>query len=166
VVPGETPSGGVVAKITGRLQVEAGAPISLSAVDSTGPAPLLYAWDANGLSFDGADTISVTGNAPIVDRDTTIQVTVTVTGAGGSGDRDSDTVELLVLAGGSSGDEGTWRPEGYPGDAIVTNNYQGQGLHQYKAKWWAGADQEPGDPDVTTTHAEGDAKVWYDMGPV
>jgi len=167
VVPGETPpSGGVVAKITGRLQVEAGAPISLSAVDSTGPAPLLYAWDAPGLSFDGADTISVAAHAPIVDRDTTLQVTVTVTGSGGSGDRDADTVELLVLAGGSSGDEGTWRPEGYPADAIVTNNYLGQGLHQYKAKWWAGADQEPGDPDVTSTNPEGDDKVWYDMGPV
>lgn len=166
VVPSETPSGGVVAKITGRLQVEAGAPISLSGVDSTGPAPLLYAWAAPGLSFDGADTISVSANAPIVDRDTTKQITLTVKGSGGTGASDSDSVELLILAGGSSGDEGTWRPEGYPGDSVVTHNYNGQGLHQYKAKWWASAADEPGDPNVTSTVPEGDDKVWYDMGPV
>ncbi|WP_454766812.1 glycosyl hydrolase family 18 protein [Cupriavidus campinensis] len=166
VVPSEPTPGSVVAKITGRLQVESGAPIELSAVDSTGPAPLLFKWAAPGLSFDGADTISVTANAPLVDQDTTMQITVTVTGSGGTGDVDSDTVELLVLAGGSSGGDGTWRPESYPTDAIVTHNYQGQGLHQYKAKWWAGPTEEPGDPSCTSTVPEGDDKVWYDMGPV
>ena len=165
VVPGEDEPGDVVAKITGRTQYESGAPIQLSGVESTGPAPLLYAWTAPGLSFDGADEISVTANAPIVDRDTTIQITLKVTGDAGTGDDDTDTVTLQILAGGSSGGEGTWRPQAYDAGSEVTNNYQGKGLHKYRAKWWVGADQEPGDPAYTSTVDDGDSRPWLDEGP-
>ncbi|GJG97330.1 hypothetical protein CBA19C6_22595 [Cupriavidus pauculus] len=34
----------------------------------------------------------------------------------------------------------------------------------YRAKWWVGAEQEPGDPAYTTTSA-GDSKPWLDLGP-
>ncbi|MBV8272855.1 MAG: chitinase [Cupriavidus sp.] len=166
VMPADQPAGKVVAKISGRTQVESGAPIQLSAADSTGPAPLLYSWSAPGLSFDGADTISVAGNAPLVDRDTIIQVSVTVKGSAGTGDQATATVQLQVMAGGSTDTSGTWRPESYETGSIVTNNYQGKGLHSYEAKWWAGPDQEPGDPTYTSTHDAGDAKVWLDLGPV
>ncbi|SDP70768.1 chitinase family 18 [Ralstonia sp. 25mfcol4.1] len=165
IVPGEASEGDVVAVITGRTQVESGAPIQLSASDSSGPAPLLFSWSAPGLSFDGADSVTVNANAPLVDRDTIIEVKLTATGAAGTGDKDTTAVQLRVLAGGSSDTAGTWRPQSYETGAEVTNNYQGQGLHKYRAKWWVGADQEPGDPNFTSTIEGGDSKPWLDLGP-
>lgn len=165
VVPGESTDSTVVARITGRNQIESGAPIQLSASESSGPPPLLFAWTAPGLSFDGADTVSVNANAPLVDRDTTIQVTLVAKGFAGTGDSDTTSVQLRILAGGSSETEGTWRAQSYNGGDEVTNSYQGKGLHKYRAKWWVGANQEPGDPNHTTTVAGGDSKPWLDLGP-
>lgn len=166
VVPGESGDGDVTAVIAGRTQVESGALIQLSAADSSGPPPLLFKWTAPGLSFDGADTVSVSANAPVVDRDTIIQVTLTATGLAGTGDQGTTAVQLRILAGGSADTSGTWRAgESYSGGAEVTNNYHGQGLRKYLAKWWVGPDQEPGDPAYTSALGSGDSKVWQDLGP-
>lgn len=165
VVPAEVEEGDVKAVITGRTQIESGAPIQLSATESSGPPPLLFSWSAPGLSFDGADSVSVSANAPLVDRDTIIEVTLTATGLAGTGNEDTATVELRILAGGSAETEGTWRPQGYGEGSEVTNSYLGQGLRKYRAKWWAEASEEPGNPLYTTTLADGDNRVWLDLGP-
>lgn len=164
VVPAEASEGDTTAVITGRTQVESGAPIQLSGSESTGQPPLMYSWSAPGLSFDGADSVSVSANAPVVDHDTIIEVTLTVTGLAGTGDRHTTTLELRVLAGGSSDTAGTWRPQSYDTGAEVTNNCQGQGLRKYRAKWWVSADQEPGDPNFTSVIDGGDSKPWLDLG--
>ncbi|WP_019447954.1 glycosyl hydrolase family 18 protein [Cupriavidus sp. BIS7] len=166
VVPTKTPpSSSTVAKITGRTQIESGAPIQLSGVESVGQPPLLFKWSAPGLSFDGADTMSVSANAPLVDRDTIIEVSLTAMGFAGQTDSDTTTVQLRILAGGSTDTGGTWRPESYAGGAEVTNNYQGKGLHKYRAKWWVGPNEQPGDPNCTTSVDAGDSKPWLDLGP-
>jgi chitinase len=64
----------------------------------------------------------------------------------------------------ASGSSGTWLPQSYPGDSEVTHDYNGQGLHRYRAKWWTAADNEPGDPACTSTSADGNDKVWLDLG--
>lgn len=50
LVPGESTDTSVVAHITVRNQFESGAPIQLSASESSGPPPLMFAWTEPGLS--------------------------------------------------------------------------------------------------------------------
>ena len=166
VVPGEKPTTAAVARITGRTQIESGAPIQLSGVTSEGMPPMLFKWTAPGLSFDGADSMSVSGNAPLVDRDTIIEVSLNVKGESGKYGDDTTSVELRILAGGSTETEGTWRQgQSYGTGEEVTNSYQGQGLRRYRAKWWAAENQEPGDPAYTSELEFGDSKPWLDLGP-
>jgi chitinase len=155
------PEGPVKAVITGDTIVESGAPLTLSGAASTGPAPLMYKWSAPGLSFDGATQPTVNVTAPTVVQTTNYPVQLTVTGHGGDGAQSVAAVTVSVQA---SGDSGTWKPQSYPGGSEVTHDYQGQGLHRYRAKWWANATDEPGDPACTSTLSEGDSKVWLDLG--
>ena len=157
------PSAGtsVQAVITGKAKVESGGPLSLSGVDSSGPEPLVYKWSAPGLPFDGSSQVSIQVTAPAVAKDTYYPVQLTVTGHGGDGAQSVASVTVTVHASGSSG---TWLPQSYPGDSEVTHDYNGQGLHRYRAKWWTAADNEPGDPACTSTSADGNDKVWLDLG--
>jgi chitinase len=153
--------GPVKAVIAGDTNVESGAPLALSGSSSTGPAPLVYLWSAPGLAFDGAQQPDVSVTAPTVAQSTSYPVHLTVTGHGGVGAQSIAAVTVTVQ---SSGDSGTWKPQSYAAGSEVTHNYQGEGLHAYRAKWWAEAYQEPGDPACTSTQTEGDSKVWLDLG--
>jgi chitinase len=152
--------GSVQAVITGKTKVESGAPLSLSAADSTGPAPLVYKWSAPGLSFDGSNQASVTVTAPTLTTTTEYPVRLTVTGHGGDGAQSIASVNVTVVAGQSTG---TWKPQDYPGGSVVTHDYHGQGLRKYCSSWWANRSDEPGDPNCTS-QKQYDGKVWQDLG--
>lgn len=151
----------VKAVITGNTRVKSGDAILLSGSASHGQAPLSFSWNAPGLGFDKATSEDVTARAPQVTQDTTYLVSLAV--ADSHGQQDLTSVNLVVVAQSGGGD---WVPKIYHGGDIVTHDYNGQGLHKYKAKWDTLASNEPGDPDCTSIHPDGDSLVWLDLGPV
>lgn len=152
-------TGNIKANITGKNQVAGGDRIALSASGSTGAQPLTYLWTAPGLSFDGATSQEVQATAPDSPLEAVFIVKLTVTDANGLAD--SETLAIKVVP---ATDIGTWEPKPYSRGAEVTHNYQGQGMHNYQAKWHAEPTEEPGNPACTSSQATGDNKVWHDLG--